>query len=361
MAVQNPRHSEMGSITARRWLSLRRTHALLSPASGLSEEQTTIYDLANDFGAKRLAPHMQTLDARQTDLPHDVLKEAASLGFGGIYVDPAHGGTGLSRLDASLIFEGLSRHDVSTTAYISIHNMVAFMIDAFGSEDIKQQFLPSLCTMDTLASYCLTEPASGSDAASLSTRATETADHYELNGSKAFISGAGQSHIYLVMARLANKGITCFLVERDTPGLSFGKKEQKLGWNSQPTRAVILEHCRVPKTHIVGSPGDGFKIAMKGLDGGRVNIASCSLGGAHASITDTIDYVKQRKQFNTPIIDFQNTQFRLAELSAQLIASRLMVRAAASRLDNRAPDATPHCAMAKMYATEACSSITDTW
>ena len=307
---------------------------------------------------------MQQLDEKQEDLPHSVLKEAAQLGFGGIYVNDKYGGSNLSRLDASLIFEGLSQHDVSTTAYISIHNMVAYMIDHFGNEHQKGKLLPELCSMNKLASYCLTEPGSGSDAASLSTTATLEGNNYVLNGSKAFISGAGQSDIYLVMARTGDasaKGISCFIVDKHAKGIHFGKKEKKLGWNSQPTRAITFDQCQVPKENLLGKLGQGFKIAMQGLDGGRINIASCSLGGAYGALSDTIDYIKDRKQFKQPIINYQNSQFKLAEMTATLNASRLLVRQAAVYLDNKSKLATPLCASAKMYATDHCFDIVNQW
>ena len=339
----------------------RRSASFISPLIGLNKEQQEIYYLAQQFGEKKLKPFMQELDEKQQDLPHSVLKEAAQLGFGGIYVDGNYGGTGLGRIEASIIFESLSQHDVSTTAYMSIHNMVAFMIDKFGTDAQKEKYLQELCSMDKLSSYCLTEPGSGSDAASLATTAVEQNKHYELNGTKAFISGAGQTDLYLIMAKTDKKSISCFIVEKGTEGLSFGKKEQKLGWNSQPTRSVILENCKIPKENLLGKQGQGFKIAMQGLDGGRINIASCSLGGAYGSMMDTVDYVKNRKQFGTRIIDFQHSQFKLAEMAASLNASRLLVRLAATELDSKSPNATALSASAKMYATDACFDIVNQW
>ena len=340
---------------------LRRYLSYIHPIVGLSKEQQEIYYLANQFGEKKLKPFMQELDEKKQDLPHQVLKEAAQLGFGGIFVSDKYGGTGLSRLEASIIFEGLSQHDVSTTAYMTLHNMAAFLIDSFGSEQQKNKYLPDLCTMEKLASYCLTEPGSGSDAASLSTSAKLVNNHYILNGTKAFISGAGQSDIYLILAREASLGISCFIVEKKTEGLQFGKKENKLGWNSQPTRAIIMEDARIPKENLLGSLGQGFKIAMQGLDGGRINIASCSLGGAYGSMLDTIEYTKNRKQFKTRIIDFQNSQFKLAEMAASLVASRQMVRHAAREFDSKSVHATSLSASAKMYATDQCFDIVNSW
>ncbi|KAI9140464.1 acyl-CoA dehydrogenase/oxidase [Paraphysoderma sedebokerense] len=322
------------STSSRRQLS---TIPLVDPTLGLSDDQTEFYLTAKSFADKHLAPSMQHLDEVETDLPHDVLKQAAELGFGGIYVDSEWGGSGLTRMDASVVFEGLAQGDVSTTAYITIHKV-------------------------KLASYCLTEPGAGSDASSLSTTAKREGDYYVLNGSKAFISGGGQSDIYVVMARTGGpgpKGISCFLVERETAGLSFGKKEKKVGWNSQPTRAVIFEDCKVPITNLIGEEGQGFKIAMKGLDGGRINIASCSLGGAQAALESALDHVKVRKQFGTTLSTFQNTQFKLSEMAADLNASRLMVRNAAKLLDEKSQLATASCAMAKMFATEKCFDITN--
>eukprot|EP00835_Amoeboradix_gromovi_P001110 NODE_44_length_28780_cov_0.148496.p7 type:complete len:346 gc:universal NODE_44_length_28780_cov_0.148496:26556-27593(+) len=340
---------------------LRRCYSFISPLMGLNKDQQEIYHLAHQFGTKKLKPYMQELDEKQQDLPHGVFKEAAELGFGGVYVSEKHGGTGLNRISASIIFEALSESDVSTTAYLSIHNMVAFMVDRFGNNDQKSRYLADLCSMKLLSSYCLTEPGSGSDAASLSTSAVEKDSYYLLNGTKAFISGAGQSDLYLVMAKSGTKDISCFIVEKGTEGLSFGKKEVKLGWNSQPTRSVILENCKVPKENLLGKIGQGFKIAMQGLDGGRLNIASCSLGGAIGSFNDTIEYIKNRKQFGKRIIDFQYTQFQLAEMAANLNASRLLVRHAAQELDNKSSNATPLCASAKMFATDKCFDIVNQW
>jgi isobutyryl-CoA dehydrogenase len=277
---------------------------------GLNEDQRQFFETSRAFSENELAPIMQELDMKESDLPRPVLEKAAQLGFGGIYTSTKYGGTGLNRLDASLIFEALSAGDVSTTAYISIHNMCAWMIDAFGSTKLKETYLPDIVKMKSLASYCLTEPGAGSDAASLSSTAKLDGQDYILSGSKAFISGGGQSDIYIVMARdsaTANNSISCFLIDaRENPkGLSFGKKEKKLGWNSQPTRAVIFDQVRIPKERLVGTPGHGFKYALAGLDGGRINIASCSLGGAHSALAESLEYVSVRKQFGKALQEFQ--------------------------------------------------------
>lgn len=290
------------------------------------------------------------------------MRSAAELGFGGIYTRDDVGGSGLSRLDAAIIFEALSYVDVSTTAYISIHNMCCGLIDTYGTQEQRTKYLQELTTMNKFASYCLTEPGSGSDAASLLTKAVKQGDHYILNGSKAFISGGGDSDVYLIMCRTGDnspKGISCILVEKGTEGLSFGKKEKKLGWNSQPTRAVILENCKVPISNLIGKEGEGFKIAMKALDGGRVNIAACSLGGAQRCIDLTVEHTKNRKQFNKTLASFQNTQFKLADMSTSIYGNRLMVRHAASLLDNNDPAATVHCAMAKLSTCDNAFKICD--
>ncbi|XP_072449086.1 isobutyryl-CoA dehydrogenase, mitochondrial isoform X2 [Chiloscyllium punctatum] len=288
------------------------------------------------------------------------MRKAAQLGFGGIYVRQDVGGSGLSRVDTSIIFEALSTGCASTTAYISIHNMCAWMIDAFGSEEQRHMHCPKLCSMEKFASYCLTEPGSGSDAASLITTARQDGDSYILNGSKAFISGGGDTDLYVLMCRTGDKGpkgISCLLVEKGTPGLSFGKKEKKVGWNSQPTRAVIFEDCAVPVGNLIGKEGDGFSIAMHGLNGGRINIASCSLGAAYASILLTQDYLKVRKQFGKPLASSQYLQFKLAEMATGLVAARLLVRNAAAALQEGRQDAVALCAMAKLFATDECFTI----
>ena len=297
--------------------------------------------------------------ARQWDedeiFPTDTLREAAKLGFGGIYVSADVGGSALSRLDAVLIFEELAQGCPSTAAYVSIHNMVAWMIDAYGSSELRRRFLSDLCSMEKFSSYCLTEPDSGSDAASLKTRAQRRDDYYVLDGTKAFISGGGRSDVYLVMARTGEggpHGISCFLVENGTPGLSFGAQEKKLGWHSQPTAMVIFESCRVPVENRIGVEGEGFKIAMSGLDGGRLNIAACSLGGAQFCLDRTVAYMKERRQFGTRLADFQALGFRIADYATELEAARLMLHRAAAALDKREPTATRLAAMAKRLATD---------
>jgi len=320
----------------------------------LSEEQRSFQDVARQFAAERLAPHAADWDQR-CHFPVDALREAARLGFAGIYVGEAHGGAGLSRLDAAIIFEELAAGCTSTAAYLSIHNMVAWMIDAFGSDEQRARWLPGLMTMERLASYCLTEPGSGSDAASLRTRAERAGEVYRLNGSKAFISGAGASDLYACMVRTGGagpKGISCLVVGRDAPGLSFGKQEKKLGWRSQPTAMVIFEDCEVPVADRIGTEGDGFRIAMQGLDGGRVNIAACALGAARACYEKARSHLLQRRQFGQPLAAFQALQFRLADMATELEAARLMVHRAASALDRGAADATMACAMAKRFATD---------
>ncbi|KAM9801672.1 isobutyryl-CoA dehydrogenase, mitochondrial [Neosynchiropus ocellatus] len=326
---------------------------------GLSDEQKEFQKVAFDFAANEMAPHMAEWDQKEI-FPVETMRKAAQLGFGGIYVQPEVGGSGLSRLDTTLIFEALSTGCVSTTAYISIHNMCAWMIDTFGNTEQRERFCPDLCSMEKFASYCLTEPGVGSDAASLLTTAQRKGDHYVLNGSKAFISGGGDTDVYVVMCRTGGKGakgISCLVVEKDTPGLSFGKKEKKVGWNSQPTRAVIFEDCAVPVTNRLGEEGQGFNIAMKGLNGGRINIASCSLGAAHASVQLARDHLLVRKQFGETLSNNQFLQFKLAEMATKLVASRLLVREAASALQQNRPDAVALCSMAKLFATDECFNI----
>jgi alkylation response protein AidB-like acyl-CoA dehydrogenase len=321
----------------------------------LAEEQRAIKDTARAFAGTDMLPFARQWDEEEV-FPVDTLRRAAALGFGGIYVSADFGGSALSRLDAALIFEELAQGCPSTAAYISIHNMVAWMIDAYGSNELRQRFLPDLCSMAKFGSYCLTEPDSGSDAASLKTRAVREDDHYVLDGTKAFISGAGVSDVYLVMARTGEggpRGISCFLVENGTRGLSFGAREKKLGWHSQPTAMVILEACRVPAANRIGGEGDGFKIAMSALDGGRLNIAACSLGGAQFCLDRTVDYMKQRKQFGTRLADLQALQFRVADYATELEAARLMLYRAASALDRREPGVTRLAAMAKRLATDS--------
>ncbi|MDE0779322.1 MAG: acyl-CoA dehydrogenase family protein [Alphaproteobacteria bacterium] len=320
----------------------------------LSEEQIAIQDMARSFAADKMLPHAENWD-ENTIFPVDALRAAAGLGLAGIYCSEKHGGSGLGRLDSAIIFEELSTACPSTAAYISIHNMCAWMIDAFGNDELRTRFLPKLMTMEHFSSYCLTEPGAGSDAASLRTRAEQDGEHYVVNGSKAFISGGSVADVYVCMVRTGGegaKGISCIVVEKDTPGLSFGKLEKKLGWNSQPTAAVIFEDCRVPIKNIVGAEGDGFTIAMKGLDGGRLNIGACSIGGARACLDASRDYLKERQQFGQPLADFQALQFRLADMATELESARLMIHRGAWMLDNNAHGTTVAAAMAKRVATD---------
>jgi alkylation response protein AidB-like acyl-CoA dehydrogenase len=321
----------------------------------LSEDQRAFQDSARAFARDEMMPHAREWDA-DAIFPAETLRRAAALGFGGIYVRDDVGGSGLTRLDATVIFEELAQGCTSTAAYISIHNMAAWMIDKFGSDALRQKYLPKLCTMEHFASYCLTEPGAGSDAASLATRAERDGDHYIVNGVKAFISGGGRSDIYVVMVRTGAagpKGISCLVIENGTPGFSFGAQEKKLGWKSQPTAALLFDNCRVPVANLVGQEGEGFKIAMAGLDGGRLNIAACSLGGAQFCLDRTVDYMRERKQFGTRLADFQALQFRLADHATELEAARLMLRRAATAADEREPSATTLAAMAKRFATDS--------
>jgi alkylation response protein AidB-like acyl-CoA dehydrogenase len=321
----------------------------------LSEEQRAIKETARDFAEREFAPNAARWD-EECIFPVDALRAAAALGFAGIYVGEDVGGAGLARLDAAIIFEELATGCVSTAAYLSIHNMAAWMIDRFGGKAQRQRFLPKLVRMEHFASYCLTEPGAGSDAASLRTRAARDGDHYVVNGTKAFISGGGVSDLYVAMVRTSGegpRGISCLVVEKGTPGLSFGKREKKLGWNSQPTAMVLFENCRVPVANRLGEEGDGFKIAMAGLDGGRLNVSACSLGGARASLEAARRYMGERTQFGKKLAEFQALQFRLADMATELDAARLMVWRAALSLERADPDATLHCAMAKRFATDA--------
>jgi alkylation response protein AidB-like acyl-CoA dehydrogenase len=327
----------------------------------LNDDQRAIQDAARQFAEAELAPHSAEWDETK-HFPVDVMRLAAEMGFCGIYTAEEHGGMALGRVEAALIFEELSRGDVSTAAFISIHNMATWMIDSFGSDDLRGRYVPRLTTMELIASYCLTEPGSGSDAAGLRTTARRDGDHWVLNGSKAFISGAGTSDVYVVMARTGGdgpKGISTFVIEKDTPGLSFGAQEKKMGWNSQPTAIVAFDDCRIPAANLLGKEGDGFRYAMMGLDGGRLNIAACSLGGARLALETTQAYVTTRKQFGKSLSDFQNTQFKLADMATQLEACRLMVLRGAWAIDTNHPEKTKWCAMAKRMATDACFQIAD--
>ncbi len=321
----------------------------------LTEDQQAIQDMARAFAAAEMAPHSARWD-EDKHFPVEVLRTAAVLGLAGIYVKEDVGGSALTRLDATLVFEALSYGDVSTAAFLSIHNMASWMIDRFGSDAVRQKFLPRLTTMELIASYCLTEPGAGSDAASLRTTARRDGETYVLNGAKAFISGAGTSDIYVVMARSGGEGaggVSTFVVEKGMPGLSFGAQERKMGWTSQPTAMVHFDNVVVPAENRVGDEGQGFKIAMMGLDGGRLNIASCSLGGAGLALDTAKAYVESRKQFGRALKDFQGLQFKLADMETELEAARLMVRRAAAALDAGDPAATRLCAMAKRFATDA--------
>ena len=321
----------------------------------LNADRQAIQDLARSFAAAELAPHSARWD-EEKHFPVDVMRKAAGLGFAGIYVSEDVGGSGLGRLDAALIFEALSEGDVSTAAFMSIHNMASWMIDRFGSDTLRRKYLPRMTTMELIASYCLTEPGSGSDAAAMRTTARRDGDDYVLNGGKAFISGAGVSDLYLVMARTGGpgaKGVSAFVVEKGTKGLSFGANERKMGWNSQPTAQVLFDEVRIPAENRIGEEGEGFRFAMMGLDGGRVNIAACSLGGATLALKTATDYLTTRQQFNRPLSDFQALQFRLADMATELEAGRLMVYRAAGAMDAGDPNATKYCAMAKRFATDA--------
>jgi len=320
----------------------------------LTDDQRAVQAMAQGFAAERIAPHALDWDERR-HFPVDVIREAAALGMAAIYVREASGGTGLGRLEAALIFEALAGGCPAVSAYLSIHNMVAWMVDRYGSDEQRARLLPGLVTMDRFASYCLTEPGSGSDAAALKTRAVRDGDAYVLTGTKQFISGAGAGDLYLVMARTGGdgpSGISAFLVPGDAPGVSFGANERKMGWNAQPTRAVILDGARVSAENRLGEEGQGFRIAMSGLDGGRINIAACSLGGAAAALDKALAYTRERKAFGRRLDEFQALQFRLADMATELSAARLMVYAAASAFDRGAADVTQRCAMAKRFATD---------
>jgi alkylation response protein AidB-like acyl-CoA dehydrogenase len=325
----------------------------------LNQEQTAIKDMAERFTADEITPFAAGWD-EACECPRETIAKAGELGFGGIYVDEAGGGIGLGRLEAALIIEALGYGCPSTSSFISIHNMATWMIASFGSEDVRQRYLPRLVTMEHLASYCLTEPGAGSDAAALKTRAVRDGDDYVVNGAKAFISGGGENEVYVCMVRTGeegHRGISCLVADRDTPGISFGVNEKKLGWHSQPTAMVSFDDARVPVANLVGKEGDGFKIAMAGLDGGRLNIGACSIGGAQRCLDETIAYVKERKQFGQAIADFQNTQFMLADMATDLEAARALLHLAALKVTDNTPDKTRFAAMAKLRATDAGFSI----
>ncbi|MBI1217546.1 MAG: acyl-CoA dehydrogenase [Rhodobacteraceae bacterium] len=327
----------------------------------LSEEQQAIFDMARDFGAAEIAPHARAWEAEGT-IPKTLWPKVAALGLGGIYVSETYGGSGLSRLDATLVFEALAMACPAVSAFLSIHNMCGSMIESFGSEALKARFLPGLCTMDQVFSYCLTEPGSGSDAAALRTKAERSNDGYVLTGTKAFISGGGYSDVYIVMARSGAegpKGISALVLEDGTPGLSFGGLEQKMGWRAQPTRAVQMDGCALPAANLLGEEGRGFAYAMAGLDGGRLNIAASALGGAQAAFDATLAYMAERKAFGKTLDQFQALQFRLAELEVRLQSARTFLRQAAWKLDAKASDATKFCAMAKLMVTDAAFEVTN--
>ena len=329
---------------------------------GLSPEQIQLSEQCLVFAHKEFRPFAAQWDEEKI-FPKEALRRAAQLGLGGMFVREEWGGSGLSRVDGSLVFEALAQGCTSTTAYLSIHNMCAWMVAEFSSDEIRRKYLPSMVSMDSFSSYCLTEPNAGSDAASLKTSASLQGDSYVLNGSKAFISGGSVSDLYLVMARTGEagpKGISCFLVDTKTcSGVSFGKQERKLGWNSQPTCIVNFDHCLVPKEHLLGSPGQGFTLAMRGLDGGRLSIGACSIGAGKACFDLALDHVKHRHQFGAPLSANQNIQFKIAEMGSKLHLARLAIRNAAALLDAKDASATAHCAMAKKVATEFGHEVVD--
>ncbi len=320
----------------------------------MTEEQTMIVDMASAFSVNQLRPHAERWD-REKMLDRDALRAMAELGFGGIYTSEEHGGSALGRLDAVLIFEQLSKGCVSHASFLSIHNMATWMVDHFGGDELRARFVPKLTTAELIASYCLTEPGAGSDAASLKTSAVRDGDEYILNGAKAFISGGRFSDVYIVMARTSDdgaRGVSTFIVENGAPGLSFGKNEEKMGWRAQPTAIVNFDDCRIPAGNRVGPEGEGFKYAMAGLDGGRLNIAACSLGGAQDALDRALDYSKDRRQFGRAISDFQAVQFKLADMEIELQAARSLLYNAADVLDQKLPQATRLCASAKRFVTD---------
>jgi len=327
----------------------------------LTDEQREIQELARRFTADRITPFAGEWDEKHI-FPRDTIKQAAELGFAAIYVSEESGGIALGRLEAALIMEAMAYGCPSTSAFISIHNMASWMIDRFGDADVKGRYLPDLVTMERMASYCLTEPGSGSDAAALKTRAVRDGDHYVVFGSKQFISGGGENEVYVTMVRTGEdgpKGISCLVIDKDTPGVSFGANERKLGWHSQPTRQVMFDNVRVPVANRLGAEGEGFRIAMMGLDGGRLNIGACSLGGAQRCLDEAVAYVKDRRQFGKAIAEFQNTQFTLADMATELEAARALLYLAAAKVTDNAPDKTRFAAMAKRLATDTGSSVVD--
>lgn len=327
----------------------------------LTEDQIAIRETAERFTAAEITPHAAEWDEKHI-FPRDAIRKAADLGFGAIYVSEASGGIGLGRLEAALIMEAMAYGCPSTSAFISIHNMASWMIDCFGSDTVKAKYLPRLVGMDIISSYCLTEPGSGSDAAAMKTSAVKDGDHYVVNGSKAFISGGGENELYVTMVRTGGAGadgVSCLVIEKDMPGVSFGANERKLGWHSQPTAQVHFDDVRVPVENLVGSEGQGFRIAMMGLDGGRLNIGACSLGGAQRALDESIAYTRERKQFGKSIVDFQATQFKLADMETELQAARALLYMAAAKVSEGAPDKTRFAAMAKRLATDTGSAVVD--
>ncbi|ARI51458.1 acyl-CoA dehydrogenase family protein [Streptomyces bacillaris] len=327
----------------------------------LSDDQLAVVETTLDFAQEHLAPHAVAWD-QEKHFPVDVLRKAADLGLGGVYVREEVGGSGLSRSDGVLVFEALATGCPSVAGYLSIHNMVAWMVDRYGTEAQRARYLPELCTMEQLGSYCLTEPGAGSDAAALRTRAERDGDHYVLTGTKQFISGAGATHLYIVLARTGDGGpggISAFLVERDDAGLSFGANEKKMGWNAQPTRQVMLDGVRVPADRMLGAEGEGFRIAMNGLNGGRLGIAACSLGGAQSALDRSLAHLADREAFGARLLEAQALQFRLADMATELAAARALVRQAAEALDRKTPGAPELCAMAKRFATDTGYAVAD--
>ncbi|GHE63183.1 acyl-CoA dehydrogenase [Camelimonas fluminis] len=330
-----------------------------TPFFALSEDHVAIRDMARAFASEQIAPHALEWDEKK-HFPVAQMRAAAALGMGGVYIREDVGGSGLTRLDSALIFEAMSTGCPAVAAFISIHNMASWMIDTWGSESQRMQWLPKLTTMEWMASYCLTEAGAGSDAAALSTKAVRDGDDYVLNGAKQFISGAGDTDVYVVMVRTGAegaKGVSTLVIPKDTPGLSFGANERKMGWNAQPTRQVIFDNARVPVANRLGNEGDGFKIAMAGLDGGRLNIAACSLGGAQAALEKSLAYMNERKAFGKRLDEFQALQFRIADMAIELEAARSFLWRAAAALDRKEPEATKLCAMAKRFVTDACFNV----
>lgn len=327
----------------------------------LNEDQRAFSDAARQFAQEKLAPMAAEWDEQQI-FPKEVLKQAGEMGFLSLYTPEKQGGLGLPRLDASIVFEQLAMGCTSTTAFMTIHNMVTWMIASYASEEVQQAYCPKLIGGDWLGSYCLTEPNAGSDAASLTTSAVKQGDKYIINGAKVFISGAGETDVLVVMARTQDsgaKGISAFVVPADSKGISYGRKEPKLGWNSQPTRSITFDNVAIPASHLLGEEGQGFVFAMKGLDGGRINIATCSVGTAQQALNQATQYIQERKQFGKALSQFQALQFKLADLATELVAARQLVRLAASKLDKQSPDATAYCAMAKRFATDVGFNVCD--